>query len=70
MSDCFHKQGISGVQDADCIFCDAPRVSEICVYCNTVHEFVDFGYDLQGNQTLICADQLNDALWRDNDRRA
>ncbi len=35
---------------------------EFCTYCNSVHEFLDFGKDFSGKDTLLCSDRLSDAL--------
>lgn len=37
-------------------------MTEFCTYCNDVHEFLDFGMNFSGQRTVLCSDQLSDAL--------
>lgn len=57
---CPHTEQIRDM--GDCVFCEVPKQSEICEYCNCVHDFIDFGHDLSGNPVLLCADRLHDSL--------
>jgi hypothetical protein len=37
-------------------------MTEFCSYCNDVHEFLNFGLNFSGKETLVCPDRLSDAL--------
>lgn len=54
--------GRGHIDNQYCVYCNPNKPTDFCVHCNDVHEMLDFGYDLSGNKTLICPEQLSTVL--------
>lgn len=37
-------------------------MKDFCLYCNDVHDMIDFGRNLNGEKVLVCSDRLSDSL--------